>query len=111
MIILAYFIGAVANVLAVVLQLVLILVVVRAVISWFSPDPRNGLVRILTSSTEPLFKPIRRFVPNTGGIDWSPLVLILVVIFLQTFLVKTLLYYSLQIERSVQVSSVKMLRQ
>lgn len=101
MIILAYFIAALANVLAVILQLVMILVVVRAVISWFSPDPRNGLVRILTSATEPLLKPIRRFIPNWGGVDWSPLIMILLVIFLQTFLVKTLLFYSAEIERSV----------
>lgn len=101
MIILAYFIAALANVLAVILQLVMILVVVRAVISWFSPDPRNGLVRILTSATEPLLTPIRRFIPNWGGVDWSPLIMILLVIFLQTFLVKTLLFYSVEIERSV----------
>jgi YggT family protein len=71
-----------------VLQLVLSLlwaytwvVIIRAVITWVNPDPYNPIVRILHQLTEPLLRPIRRLVPphKLGGLDLSPLILILVI--------------------------------
>jgi YggT family protein len=70
-------------------------VIIRAVVSWFSPDPFNPLVRILNASTDPLLRPVQKYVPALGGIDWSPLVLIFVIMFLQYFLVNTLGDYAM----------------
>jgi YggT family protein len=68
-------------------------VIIAALISWVNPDPRNPIVRFLWGVTEPLFRPFRRLVPpsRTGGIDISPL-LVLLVIYLLTRFVARLAY-------------------
>ena len=64
-------------------------IVIRAVISWVSPDPWNPIVRFLYQVTEPVLRPIRRRLPMTG-IDFSPMLVILAIYFLQWFLVPVL---------------------
>jgi YggT family protein len=88
--VLANLIDALAAVLNMGLTFLLILVFARAVISWVQPDPYNPIVQFLTSTTEPILRPIRRRLPYTPGIDLSPLVVLLLVIFLQRFLVQSL---------------------
>jgi len=67
------------------------IVVARAVISWVNPDPYNPIVRFLHSVTDPLFYRIRRILPlYAGGIDFSPIVIFIAIIFLQRFLVQSL---------------------
>ena len=67
------------------------ILVARAVISWVSPDPYNPIVQFLERSTEPVLRPVRRLLPLPGGIDFSLLVVILGLVFLQQFLVPSLL--------------------
>ncbi len=69
------------------------IIIIRAVISWFSPDPRNRFVIILHNLTEPVLRPIRRLIPPSqlGGIDISPFIMILVIIFMNNFIVGTLI--------------------
>jgi YggT family protein len=69
------------------------IVIIAALISWVNPDPRNPIVRFLWGVTEPLFRPFRRLVPpsRTGGIDISPL-LVLLIIYLLTRFVARLAY-------------------
>ena len=67
------------------------ILIARAVISWVSPDPYNPIVRFLYNVTEPVLYRVRRLVPSVfGGIDLSPLILILALQFLQIFLVGSL---------------------
>ena len=56
-------------------------IVIRALISWVSPDPRNPIVQILAKLTEPVLGPLRRLVPphKTGNIDVSPILAILLI--------------------------------
>lgn len=61
-------------------------IIIRALISWVNPDPYNPIVRLLYQITEPVLRPIRRMLPMSG-IDFSPLIVILVIYFLQAFLV------------------------
>ena len=65
------------------------LIIIRALISWINPDPGNPIVQFLYRVTEPVLRPIRRRLPMTG-IDFSPLVVILAIYFLQWFLVPVL---------------------
>ena len=65
------------------------IIIIRALISWVSPDPWNPIVRFLYQVTEPVLRPIRRRLPMTG-IDFSPVVVILAIYFLQWFLVPVL---------------------
>jgi len=90
MFILSNFLIAIAGAVSLILTLYLYIVIGRAIISWVNPDPRNGIVRFLYSATEPVLFRVRRLLPYLGGIDFSPLVVILVIYFLQSFLVGTL---------------------
>ena len=82
---------ALAKVLDVGLSLYMWLIIGRAVISWVNPDPYNPIVRFLTSATEPALYQIRRRIPSLGGIDFSPVIVILAIIFIKTLLIKSLL--------------------
>jgi len=90
MIYIGYFIQALAGVLDTVLFLAMIIVIARAVLSWVSPDPYNPIVRMINQLSEPLLFPIRRRVPYIGGMDFSPIILLMVIFFLQNFLVQSL---------------------
>jgi YggT family protein len=91
MFILSNFLMATADVLSIVLTLYMWIVIARAVISWVNADPYNPIVRFLYGATEPLLYRVRRSLPLFGGgIDFSPLVVLLAIIFLQRFLVGSL---------------------
>jgi len=85
-----YFLQAVAGLLHVLLSLVIIVVIARAVLSWVSPDPYNPIVRIIIQLSEPVLYPVRRRVPMFGGMDISPMLVILAAYFLDDFLVPSL---------------------
>jgi len=53
------------------------MLIARVVLSWTNPGGGGGLVAFVYQMTEPILAPIRRFLPSTGGIDWSPLVAML----------------------------------
>lgn len=91
MFVLANFLDALAQVLYFLLEAYMWIVVARAVISWVNPDPHNPIVRFLYSATEPVLYRLRRALPlYAGGIDFSPILVFIVIIFLQRFLVQTL---------------------
>jgi len=90
MFMLGYFLQALAGVVHVLLMAVMLVVIARAVLSWVSPDPYNPVVRVIIQLSEPLLYPIRRRIPILGGVDLSPMLLILAVVFLDNFLVPSL---------------------
>lgn len=60
------------------------LVILAAVIlSWLSLPEDNPLVRFIRSATEPVLEPIRRLLPDLGGLDFSPMLLLLVLRFIR----------------------------
>ncbi len=91
MFVIGNFILGLARVLDIALSIYMWIVIIRAVISWFSPSPYNPLVNALYRMTDPVFYWIRRRIPVVfGGFDLSPVVVILAIVFLKTFLVRTL---------------------
>lgn len=83
---------AVAKILDIILTAYTWIIIAQAIISWVRPDPYNPIVRFLFSVTEPVFRPIRRRLPVfLGGFDFSPLIVLLAIIFLQEFLIKSLI--------------------
>ncbi len=89
------FIAALAHVLDIALTVYMWIIVIRALLSWVNPDPYNPIVRLLYQLTEPLMARIRRWIPLRGvGIDFSPLIILLAIVFLQSFLVRSLLDFS-----------------
>ena len=92
MIILSNFLIAIAKVVDIVLTIFMWIVIARAVLSWVSPDPYNPIVRFIHQVTEPVLYQIRRRIPvSFGGIDFSPILVFLAIIFLQRFVVSSLL--------------------
>jgi YggT family protein len=86
---------AIAVVLHYVLHFYMWIVIARAVLSWVNPDPYNPIVRFIHNVTEPVLYRIRTKLPlDFGGIDFSPIIVILGIIFLQNFVVSSLLRMS-----------------
>ena len=91
MFILANLLAAVATIIHYVLTIYMWLIIARAVISWVNPDPYNPIVRFLYQVTEPVLFRVRRLLPLTaGGIDFSPIIVFVIIIFLDSFLVRTI---------------------
>ncbi|MDQ6950547.1 MAG: YggT family protein [Mariprofundales bacterium] len=90
MYILGYLLQAVAGVLGMLCTAATFVVIARAVISWVSPDPYNPIVRIINQLSEPMIDPIRKRLPYFNGIDFSPMVVLLVLYFINGFVVQTL---------------------
>lgn len=86
----ANFVYAFANILDIALNIYLWIIFARAILSWVNPDPYNPIVQFLYKITEPVLNPIRKMIPYGMGIDFSPLVVILAIYFMRSFVVKTL---------------------
>lgn len=88
---------AVAQLLSAILDLYFWVVVIAAVMSWFSPDPYNPIVRILHALTEPVFYRVRKWLPflYVNGVDLSPIAVLLVIKFIQVAVVRTLMQYAM----------------
>ncbi len=91
MFLLANLLEALAKIVDILLWLYMWIIIARAVISWVNADPYNPIVRFLYSATEPVLYRLRRALPiYAGGIDFSPIVVFVIIIFLQQFLVQSL---------------------
>ncbi|MCG6553404.1 MAG: YggT family protein [Candidatus Magnetominusculus sp. LBB02] len=87
-------IGAIAELADMILGAYMWIIIVSALISWVNPDPYNPIVRFLYLATEPLLRPIRRRVGSLGGLDISPMILVLAIVFIRSFLVRSLMQAS-----------------
>jgi YggT family protein len=67
----------VVNFLQLLISVLMLLVIARVVVSWLAPTG-GGLVAFIYQATEPILAPIRRVVPPSGGLDWAPLIAMLV---------------------------------
>lgn len=81
-----------SSIFTVVLSLVFLykwVIIISAVLTWVKPDPYNPIVQMLYRLTEPAYAFIRRFIPTVfGGMDFAPIIVIFILIFLETFLGK-----------------------
>jgi YggT family protein len=85
------FLSAIAQVVDILLNLYMWVIIISALISWVNPDPNNPIVRFLRAATEPVLRPIRRLITFHMGIDISPIIAILGIMFLRLFLVQSLM--------------------
>jgi YggT family protein len=82
---------ALTSILDLALTVYMWIIIARAVLSWVNPDPYNPIVRFLYNITEPVLSWVRRRIPLVfGGLDLSPIVVLLAIIFVQRFLISTL---------------------
>lgn len=89
--VLSTFIQALAQILSMVINIYIWVVIIAALISWVRPDPYNPIVQILYKLTEPLYAKIRRVIPTIiGGVDLTPILVILALKFIDLFVVQLL---------------------
>jgi YggT family protein len=67
-----------------------ILLVARALLSWFDSGMRSSVGKILVDITEPLLGPIRRMIPSAGGLDFSPIIAIILLQFVERIVLQAL---------------------
>ena len=95
MFVLSNFMVALARILDIVLTVYMWIIIFRALISWVNADPYNKIVIFLYRATEPVLYPVRRILPLRNiGIDISPIIVILVILFLQYFLIETIIQFA-----------------
>jgi YggT family protein len=88
---LRHLIEALASILDLALNIYMWVIIARALLSWVNPDPYNPIVQFLYNITEPVLGWVRRRVPLIfGGLDLSPLLILLAIVFLRRFLIMTL---------------------
>lgn len=90
MFVISNFINALATIINLILGAYIWVIIGRAIVSWVNADPANPIVRFVYEVTEPLLARIRRVIPIFGGVDFTPMILIIAIMFLQSFIVPTL---------------------
>ena len=75
------------------LDLYSFVIIIAAVLSWVSPDPRNPIVQFLRMITEPVLAPFRRLLPpwKTGGLDISPMIVLIAIQFVERVVLPALI--------------------
>ena len=90
MFVLSNLLTALAKIADILLTIYMYIVIGRAVISWVNPDPYNPIVNFLYRATEPVLSRVRRIIPYLGGMDLSPLIVILAIYFLKEFVIRSI---------------------
>ena len=88
---------ALADLVDFLLLLYIVLVLVRVVISFVGADSYHPVVPLVMQLTEPVMKPFRRLIPNVGGLDFSPMVVLLVITLARVLVAKPLLDLGLRL--------------
>ncbi len=103
MILLANFLLALSYLVHMALETYFWIVVGSAVVSWVNADPWNPIVRFLRSATSPVYRRLARWMPflSAGGVDFTPLVVVALILFLQTFLAGSLHDYALALKTAL----------
>lgn len=97
----ANFIFAVVGILNFVVSAYTLVIVFRVILSWIQIPSLYQVAVIVYKLTEPLLKPIRKYVPpnKMGGLDLSPMILLVILMFIRSFVIRSLEQYAMQLPR------------
>jgi len=102
MFIFSNFLIAIAKILDILLSVYMWTIIISALLSWVNPDPYNPIVRFLHAVTEPVLRPIRRIIGfRLGVIDISPMVVILAILFVKSFLIQSLIEFAYKLKGGI----------
>ncbi|OGW46255.1 MAG: hypothetical protein A2Y66_09020 [Nitrospirae bacterium RBG_13_41_22] len=102
MFIFSNFLIAIAKILDILLSIYMWIIIISALLSWVNPDPYNPIVRFLHAVTEPVLRPIRRIIGfRLGVIDISPMVVILAILFVKSFLIQSLIEFAYKLKGGI----------
>ena len=65
-------------------------IIIRVLLSWVRIDPYHPLIRLLDQITEPILVPLRRLLPTAGGLDFSPIIAIVLLSLVQRLIISLL---------------------
>jgi len=82
------FVLVVKKTLFLVLSMLLYVVIIRSIASWIAPSGYNPAINLLIQLTEPFLIPLRRIIPPSGGLDWAPMILMIILWFLQNIVTR-----------------------
>lgn len=99
------FLAALARILHLTLMIYLWVIIIRAVFSWVNVPSLYPVALIFYRFTEPVLRPFRRLVPprRLGGVDISPIIVALLIVFIDSFLVSSLALYAQQLLRGAKI--------
>ena len=94
--ILSEFLKAFAQVFHLVIHIYIFIIVVRSIMSWMGPMPHNRFTLLLRRLTDPVFRLVHKTLPFAiiGGIDISPIIIIIILVFMDKFFTSLLLNYA-----------------
>lgn len=69
------------------LNIFIFAIIIQAVLSWINPDPHNPVAGVLFSITQPVLQPFRRWIKPIGGLDLSPLIALIALMFIERVVV------------------------
>jgi YggT family protein len=98
---LANFLLAIARVLNFIVSAYTIVIVFRVILSWVQIPSLYPVAVIVYKLTEPLLRPIRKYVPphKMGGLDVSPMILLIILMFINSFVIRSMTQYAMQLLR------------
>jgi len=67
------------------------LIIIRSFLSFFRHNPYQPLIRFIYEVTEPIMAPFRKLIPAAGGIDFSPIAVVLAITLVQKIVIRLLL--------------------
>ena len=81
----------IAYLLRTILYIYLFIIIIQVIISWINPNAYNPITTIMYQISEPILKPIRQFIPSSGGLDFSPLVALIIINLLMILIISPLM--------------------
>ena len=90
------------------IQAYILIIIIRSVISWIGTIPRSQFTIILRKLTDPVFRLVHKWLPFTiiGGIDISPVIIVIALYFIDNFLTSVLMGYAAQMLDKTQGSVI-----
>ena len=87
----ALFILTMANLLKMILYIYMFTIIIQVIISWINPSAYNPIVTIMSQLTDPILRPVRRIASFGGGLDFSPLIVLVIIQLLMILIISPLM--------------------
>ncbi|MAJ91305.1 MAG: hypothetical protein CMF40_03845 [Legionellales bacterium] len=87
----ALFILTMANLLKMILYIYMFTIIIQVIISWINPGAYNPIVTIMSQLTDPILRPVRRIASFGGGLDFSPLIVLVIIQLLMILIISPLM--------------------
>ena len=81
----------IAHLLRMILYIYLFIILIQVIISWINPSSYNPITKIMCQISAPVLKPARKLIPSAGGVDFSPLIILVIINLLMILVISPLM--------------------